>query len=151
MKVAATKDLGRRDIPQYDLTAVFEALVNAVAHRDYAIYGSKVGLRMFADRLEIFSPGAIPNTLTVESLPYRQSARNETLTSLLAQCPVPTDSDWVNTDCSTFMDKRGEGVRIILENSERLLGKSPEYRLLDDAELMLTLFAAGQVPSTEGH
>ncbi|MCC7277686.1 MAG: putative DNA binding domain-containing protein [Chromatiaceae bacterium] len=143
MKVAATKDLGRRDIPQYDLTAVFEALVNAVAHRDYAIYGSKVRLRMFADRLEIFSPGAIPNTLTVESLPYRQSARNETLTSLLAQCPVPTDSDWVNTDRRTFMDKRGEGVRIILENSERLSGKSPEYRLLDDAELMLTLFAAG--------
>ena len=49
------------------------------------------------------------------------------------------------------MDKRGEGVRIILKNSERLSGKSPEYRLLDDAELMLTLFAAGQVPSTEGH
>ncbi len=143
MKVAATKNLGRRDIPQYDLTAVFEALVNAVAHRDYAIYGSIVRLRMFADRLEIFSPGAIPNTLTVESLPYRQSARNETLTSLLAQCPVPTDSDWVNTDRRTFMDKRGEGVRIILENSERLSGKSPEYRLLDDAELMLTLFAAG--------
>ncbi|MFZ1575575.1 MAG: ATP-binding protein [Chromatiaceae bacterium] len=89
MKVAATKDLGRRNIPQYDLTAVFEALVNAVAHRDYAIYGSKVRLKMFADRLEIYSPGAIPNTLTVESLPYRQSARNETLTSLLAQCPVP--------------------------------------------------------------
>jgi hypothetical protein len=41
------------------------------------------------------------------------------------------------------MDKRGEGVRIILENSERLSGISPEYRLLDDAELMLTLFAAG--------
>ena len=143
IKVAATKDLGRRDIPQYDLTAVFEALVNAVAHRDYAIYGSKVRLRMFADRLEIYSLGAIPNTLTVESLPYRQSARNETLTSLLAQYPVPADSDWVNTDRRTFMDKRGEGVRIILENSERLSGKSPEYRLIDDAELMLTLFAAG--------
>lgn len=62
---------------------------------------------------------------------------------MLAQCPVPADSDSVNTDRRTFMDKRGEGVRIILENSERLSGKSPEYRLIDDAELMLTLFAAG--------
>lgn len=41
------------------------------------------------------------------------------------------------------MDKRGEGVRIILENSERLSGKRPEFRLIDDAELLLTIFAAG--------
>jgi predicted HTH transcriptional regulator len=142
MKVAGFKDLGRRDISQFDLTAVFEAMVNAVAHRDYAIYGSKVRLKMFADRLEIYSPGTIPNTMTVESLLYRQAARNETLTSLLAKCPVPTDIAWVNTDRRTLMDKRGEGVWIIMENSERLSGKRPEYRLIDDAELLLTLFAA---------
>jgi len=87
MKVAGEKDLGRKDIPQYGLTAVFEALVNALAHRDYAIYGSKTRLKMFADRLEIYSPGTIPNTMTVERLIYRQAARNETLTSLLAKCP----------------------------------------------------------------
>ncbi|MFP4032527.1 MAG: ATP-binding protein [Desulfococcaceae bacterium] len=142
MKVAAVKNLGRRDIPQYDLTAVFEALINAVAHRDYAIYGSKIRLRMFADRLEISSPGSLPNTMTIGSLVYRQSARNETLTSLLAKCPVPTDIEWVNTDRRTLMDKRGEGIRIILENSERLSGREPVFRLIDDAELLLTIFAA---------
>jgi len=142
MKVAGIKDLGRRDIPQYDLTAVFEAMVNAVAHRDYAIYGSKIRLKMFADRLEIYSPGSLLNTMTVESLLYRQAARNETLTSLLAKCPVPTDIEWVNTDRRTLMDKRGEGVRIIMENSEELSGKRPVYRLIDDAELLLTLYAA---------
>lgn len=143
MKVAGVKDLGRRDIPQYDLTAVFEAMVNAVAHRDYAIYGSKVRLKMFADRLEIYSPGTIPNTMTIESLLYRQAARNETLTSLLAKCPVPTDIEWVSTDRRTLMDRRGEGVRIIMENSERLSGKRPVYRLIDDSELLLTVFSAG--------
>lgn len=142
MKVAGVKTLGRKDIPQYDMTAVFEAMVNAVAHRDYAIYGSKVRLKMFADRLEIYSPGTIPNTMTVESLIYRQAARNETLTSLLAKCPVPADIAWVNTDRRTLMDKRGEGVRIIMENSERLSGKRPNYRLIDDSELLLTLFTA---------
>ncbi|HLP61587.1 MAG TPA: ATP-binding protein, partial [Candidatus Deferrimicrobium sp.] len=89
MRVAARKMMGRMDIPQYDMTAVFEALVNAVAHRDYSIYSSKIRLRMFDDRVELYSPGTIPNTMTVDSLPYRQSARNETITSLLARCPVP--------------------------------------------------------------
>jgi len=142
MKIAAIKDLGRKDFPQYDLTAVFEAMVNAVAHRDYAIYGSIIRLKMFADRLEIYSPGTIPNTMSVESLIYRQAARHEPLTSLLAKCSVPADIAWVNTDRRTLMDKRGEGVRIIMENSERLSGKQPVYRLIDDAELMLTVFAA---------
>jgi predicted HTH transcriptional regulator len=48
---------------------VFEAITNAVAHRDYSIPGSKVRLRLFDDRLEIFSPGMLPNTMTTESLP----------------------------------------------------------------------------------
>ena len=37
---------------------IFEAVVNAVAHRDYSLRGSKVRLRMFSDRLELFSPGS---------------------------------------------------------------------------------------------
>ena len=38
--------------------------------------------------------------------------------------------------------RRGEGVRIILEDSETLSGRAPEYRLIDDAELLLTIYAA---------
>ena len=56
-----------------------------MAHRDYSIHGAKIRLRMFADRLELHTPGVIPNTMTVDSLPYRQAARNEALTSLLAK------------------------------------------------------------------
>lgn len=140
MKIYAIKEPERREIPQYAMQAVFEALVNAVAHRDYSIQGSKVRLHMFSDRLEIFSPGAIPNTMTIESLPLRQAARNELLTSLLARCPMPF-ADFPG-DRRFLMDKRGEGVPIILSESEKLSGRRPEYRLIDDSELMLTLFAA---------
>jgi len=140
MKVYAVKEPARRDIPQYAMQAVFEALVNAVAHRDYSIQGSKVRLHMFSDRLEIFSPGAIPNTMTIESLPLRQAARNELLTSLLARCPMPFEN--FPGDRKFLMDKRGEGVPIILSESEKLSGRLPEYRLIDDSELMLTIFAA---------
>jgi predicted HTH transcriptional regulator len=144
MKTAAYKraEGGRVDIPQFDIPAVFEALVNAVAHRDYSIYGSKIRLRLFNDRLEIYSPGAIPNTMTVESLPYRQSARNETIAGLLAKSPIPKNQDWLVTDRSNLMDKRGEGVPVIMRRSLALSGKSPEYRLVGDSELILTIYAA---------
>lgn len=141
MRVAAFKDVGRSDWPQFDMAAVFEAIVNAVAHRDYSVYGSKVRLRMFEDRLELYSPGGLPNTLEVESLPHVQASRNETLASLLAKCPVP-DRPWLTTSRQTMMDRRGEGVPIILENSKRLSGKEPEYRLFNRAELRLTIYAA---------
>jgi ATP-dependent DNA helicase RecG len=147
MSVAAVKDTGRHDLPQYDLTAVFEALVNAVAHRDYAIHGSKIRLRMFHDRLELYSPGAIPNTMTVGSMPYRQAARNEAITSLLAKCPVPTDIDWLQSDRGMMMDRRGEGVSIILERSEHLSGKKAEFTLIDDTELLLTIYSANALSS----
>jgi len=140
MQVYALKDPARRDIPQYAMQAVFEALVNAVAHRDYSIQGSKVRLHMFVDRLELFSPGAIPNTMTIESLPLRQAARNELLTSLLARCSLPFENFPGNR--RFLMDKRGEGVPIILSESEKLSGRLPKYRLIDDSELMLTIFAA---------
>ncbi len=142
MRIGATKDQGRLDLPQFDMTAVFEAMVNAVAHRDYAMYGSKIRLRMFADRLELYSPGAIPNTMTVDSLPYRQSARNEAITSLLAKCPVPDPGTGILTGRRTMMDKRGEGVQIILDNSEALSGVRPEYRSIDESELLLVIRAA---------
>ena len=141
MKIAARKIPERQDIPQYSINAVFEAIVNAVAHRDYSIYGSKIRLHMFDDRLEIFSPGSIPNTMTIDSLPLRQSARNELVTSLLAKCTVK-NTVGLTVERTHIMDKRGEGVPIILSESLKLSGKKPEYKLLDDSELMLTIFAA---------
>ena len=141
MRTAAFKEQGRRNRPQFDMTAVLEAVVNAVAHRDYSIHCAKIRLRIFEDRLELYSPGAIPNTMTVDSLVHLQAARNDLLTSLLAKCPVPTGSPALTTDRLTLMDKRGEGVRIILDNSERLSSRTPVYKLIDEAELLLTIYA----------
>lgn len=140
MRRSASKIVGRVDEPQFDMAAVFEALVNAVAHRDYAMHGAKIRLRLFADRLELFSPGALANSLTVDSLRYRQTARNETVCSLLTRCPAP-DEPWLTEGRAHFMEKRGEGVPIILDNSTALSGREPEFRVLDDAELMLTIHA----------
>ncbi len=140
MTVAARKDPGRIEVPQYSIRAVFEALVNAVAHRDYSIHGSKIRLFLFDDRLELFSPGSLPNTLTTENLALRQSTRNELLTTLLSRCPV--DDPTGETGRQHYMEKRGDGVPIILAESRRLSKRDPQYRLIDDAELLLTIWAA---------
>jgi len=54
----------RIDRPPVALAALREALVNAVAHRDYAITGSRTLLEVFSDRVEVTSPGELPNHLT---------------------------------------------------------------------------------------
>ncbi|MYJ47448.1 MAG: transcriptional regulator, partial [Acidimicrobiales bacterium] len=141
MRRGASKVVGRVDEPQFDMAVVFEALVNAVAHRDYAIHGAKIRLRLFEDRLELFSPGALANSLTVDSLRYRQTARNETVCSLLTRCLAP-DEPWLTVGRAHFMERRGEGVPIILDISTALAEREPQYRVLDDAELMLTMHAA---------
>ena len=137
-RVEASKMMGRRDWPQYDLAAMFEAVVNAVAHRDYSIRGAKVRLRMFTDRIELSSPGMLMNGMTVDDLPYKQQARNPALTNLLDRCPIP---EGVETPRLTLMDRRGEGVPAILARSTRLSGKRPVYEMFGD-ELRLTIFAA---------
>lgn len=139
-RVFATKAPHRIETPQYSINAVFEAVVNAVAHRDYSIYGSKIRLHVFSDRLELFSPGTIPNTMTLDSISERQSARNELISSLLARCPMNVNA--TGSQRNFIMDKRGEGVPIIITESEKIAGRKPVYRLLDESELMLTMFAA---------
>lgn len=138
--IAATKEPHRIEKPQFSERAVFEAVVNAVVHRDYSIYGSKIRLFIFDDRLELYSPGALPNTVTVESLPLRQATRNELITSLLAECRVAGADG--NVQRAFYMEKRGDGVPIIIRESEALAGRKPQYRLIDDSELLLTIFAA---------
>ena len=145
MQVAARKSPVRVETPQFSMRAVFEAIVNAVAHRDYSIHGSKIRLFLFDDRLELYSPGPLPNTVTIDALALRQSTRNELLTTLLARCPIEDPTG--ESKRQFLMEKRGDGVPIILDESQRLSGRKPEYRMIDDAEVLLTIHAA--VPARE--
>jgi len=137
MRVAAVKIPERVDIPQFAMNAVFEAVVNAVAHRDYSISGSKIRLHLFADRLEIFSPGGLPNTLTIEEIGERQFTRNELICTCLSRCPMA--QRFTDSLRSNIMDRRGEGVPIILAESSKLSGREAAYRLSGDSELKLTI------------
>ena len=145
MRIAARKQPERVDLPEYSDKALFEAVVNAVAHRDYSMRGSKIRLSMFEDRLEIQSPGSLPNNLTVESMAMRQATRNEALTSVLGRMPVGGVRG--SEERRYFMERRGDGVPIIQRETHKLTGKLPEHCLIDGSEVRLTIPAAAQEQS----
>ena len=140
MRIEAKKVLGRVDIPQYDIGAVFEAVVNAVAHRDYSMTGRRIRLHMFADRLEIYTPGQLPNSLSIDGLMDNTVTRNETLVNLLSRYYKAREE----AGRQALIERRGEGVPKIVNESQQLSGKEPEYRLIDDSELLLTIYAASK-------
>lgn len=140
MRVEAVKRPGRIDIPQYDLAAVFEAIVNAVAHRDYAMHGARIRLHLFADRLELSTPGGLPNSLTVDSMEANSITRNETLVNLLSRY-FPADPV---SKRQNLIERRGEGVPTILTASENLSLRRPRYEQIDHTELKLTIYAASR-------
>jgi len=82
---ARIDDAGRRQERwDYPWEAVREAVVNAIAHRDYTITVTDIELSIYSDRIEVISPGRLPNTVTVEKMRagYRAS-RNELIKEVL--------------------------------------------------------------------
>lgn len=140
MRIEAVKRPGRIDIPQYDLGAVYEALVNAVAHRDYSIYGARIRLHLFSDRLELSTPGGLPNSLTVDTMDANSITRNETLVNLLSRY-FPADPV---SKRQNMIERRGEGVPTILQASQRLSTVKPIYEQQDNTSLTLTIYAASR-------
>lgn len=69
----------REDRPVLPENAIREALVNAVVHRDYAMTGAPVLLEVFRDRVDVTSPGMLPNHMTVENVRFAgiPRSRNE--------------------------------------------------------------------------
>ncbi len=88
----------RIDHWDYPESVVREAIVNALVHRDYSIVGTDIMLSIFSDRLEITSPGRLPNTVTTEGMKVgARYARNQTLVNIMRDYG--------------YADARGMGVR----------------------------------------
>lgn len=133
MPVAAEKNHhGRRDLPAFSLRAVHEAVVNALVHRDYQLYGSNVRVFLFADRLEISNPGGLHNTIRPENLfagcqPYR---RNQVLCGFLRDYESPITH-------RALMEARGEGFRMMARETRRIGGDVQVVALPDAVTLIL--------------
>ncbi len=107
---------GRRiDRWDYPEDAIRESVVNALVHRDYSISGTDILLAIFSDRLEIQSPGRLPNTVTLEGMRSgMRYARNQVLVNVMRDY--------------RYMDARGMGVRNkIIPGMKAHNGTEPEF------------------------
>ncbi|MCX6045779.1 MAG: DeoR family transcriptional regulator [Chloroflexi bacterium] len=76
--------MARAEMTEYPLAVVREAIVNAIAHRDYGIRGEGIRLLMFSNRLEIYSPGRLPGHVTLDNLKDERYSRNEAIVAVLS-------------------------------------------------------------------
>ena len=106
----------RVDKPDYADRAVFEALANALMHRNYDVIGSEVHVDMFDDRLEIYSPGGMADgTLiqeqNIERVPSMR--RNPVIAEIFHRLD--------------FIERRGSGFKKIFSETANLYGYTDEY------------------------
>jgi ATP-dependent DNA helicase RecG len=78
------RGLAREETTEYPLAVVREAIVNAIAHRDYGIRGEGIRVLMFSNRLEVYSPGRLPGHVTLENLKDERYSRNEAIVAVLS-------------------------------------------------------------------
>jgi ATP-dependent DNA helicase RecG len=146
-------DLFFRERLEYPVFAWQEALVNAVAHRDYSLTGAPVEVWMFDDRIEVRSPGLPPSPVTIEQLRRQERihfSRNPLLVRALADLG--------------YLREMGEGIPRMFQEMERHGLKAPEFStegfiftvtlrntpIYDDATLKwLTQFGAAGVNSRQ--
>lgn len=83
-KGSRLEGMGREDFIEYPEEAVREAIVNAVAHRDYSVEGEGIRISMFSDRIEFYSPGRLPGHVTVENIMEERYSRNPVIVQVLA-------------------------------------------------------------------
>ena len=74
----------RQDKTVYPQEVIRETIINAIAHRDYTITGTDIELSIYNDRLEVISPGRLPNTVTIERMKAGcRATRNELIKEVL--------------------------------------------------------------------
>ena len=100
-------------VPEYPEFAWLEGIVNAVTHREYAMAGSYIKVSMYDDRLEIESPGRLPNIVTVDNIQHTRYSRNPRISRVL------TEFGWVR--------ELNEGVKRIYSDMQAFFLDRPEY------------------------
>lgn len=124
--------LFRMDLPTFDEVPVREALLNAVAHRDYRLGGS-VFVRQYPHRMEVVSPGGFPAGITATNILDQQNPRNRRLAEALAKCGL--------------IERSGQGMNLMFESAIRQGKPLPSFAGTSAHEVRLTLEGTVRSPA----
>ena len=130
---------GRIEMPDYPPEAVHEVLVNALVHRDYIIQGSEIHVDMYDDRLEVVSPGGMPDGKRIQDLNIDDIAsirRNPVICDIFSRLKL--------------MERRGSGLRKIIDQYPE--AAAPSFRSTEQSfGVTLKNLNYGKVSTTRGN
>lgn len=107
----------RIEMPEYVERSYHEALVNALAHRDYLVNGSEVHIDIYDDRMEIYSPGGMPDGSLIQErdpLSVPSTRRNPVLADVFNRLG--------------YMERKGSGFEKIISGYEFQVNYSEEKK-----------------------
>ncbi len=121
--------IAREEVPQYPYFAIRELIVNALVHRDYAVRGSKIIIKIFRDRIEYQSPGTLPANITPKNIVKEQFLRNPAIGKAFSKI--------------RYIEEMGEGWDRIIEEVRKHPLK-PRLPNVEDtgASVIVTLYSA---------
>jgi ATP-dependent DNA helicase RecG len=126
MMRARIRNWQRKDAPPYPVGVLREAVVNAIAHRDYRITGSQIHVLMFNNRVEVRSPGKLPGHVTIKNLLRERYSRNEAIVQVLADMG--------------FIERLGYGIDRMIRSMRDADQQPPKFEETDNG-FAVTLFA----------
>ena len=112
-------------IPEDPEFAWFEGIVNSLTHRNYSIMGDHIRVSLYNDRLEILSPGKLPNIVTLDNMLNTRYSRNPRIARVLGEF------GWVK--------ELNEGVKRIYDEMQMYFLKSPTYSEPNGNSVLLVL------------
>ena len=133
-------------VPEYPKFAWEEGITNAITHRNYAITGEHTKVFIFDDRMEILSPGDLPNIITIENIREKRYARNPIISRTLTELGVVKELNEgvsrIYKEMSEFFldepiyeENKGLSLKLTLKNNIIMRGKRKNEQLLKDSKI----------------
>jgi len=112
-------------IPEYPEFPWLEGIVNAITHRNYSLQGDYIRISLYDDHMEIFSPGKLPNIVTLENMQYTRYSRNPRIARTLTEFG--------------YVKELNEGVKRIYDEMQASFLNEPIFTEPNASAVLLTL------------